>query len=206
MRPTLSHARLDAFLQRVRGDVYPEPPSQLHDEITRRMVEAVLRRHPLPAGARVLDIGCGQGLALQLFRDAGFQAIGIGLGADVDVCQMLGLDVREMDFSALDFEDAQFDLVWCRHALEHSIFPFFMLSELHRILKPGGVLYAEVPAPDTACEHEANPNHYSVLGKRMWLSLIRRAGFVDVEGKDLKLTTAQGPDLYWAFMQRRGPG
>jgi len=206
MTPPTAHARLDAFLQHVRSTVYPEPLSPLHDEITRRMVAATLARHPLAAGAKVLDVGCGQGLALQLFQEAGLSATGIGIGSDVRVCQARGLDVREMDFSALEFEDRQFDLVWCRHALEHSIFPAFMLSELHRILKPGGLLYAEVPAPDTASEHETNPNHYSVMGKRMWLSLIQRAGFVEVQGTDLALTTGRGKDLYWAFIQRRGPG
>ena len=205
MPPMPPHARLDAFLQRLRGDVYPEPPSPLHDEITRKMAAAVLARCALPAGGRVLDVGCGQGLALELFREAGLQPTGIGVGPDVAACRARGLEVVEMDFSDLAFDDGEFDLVWCRHALEHSAIPFFMLSELRRILKPGGVLYVEVPAPDTACEHETNPNHYSVLGRRMWLSLLQRAGFVDIQGSDLKLTTARGPDLYWSFTQRRGP-
>jgi SAM-dependent methyltransferase len=195
--------RLAAFLQRVQGDVYPEDPSPLHEQITRTMVQALLARHPLPAGARVLDVGCGQGLALELFGEAGLDATGITLGSDAAVCQGKGLNVREADFADLDFDDASFDLVWARHALEHSVVPAFLLSEFHRLLKPGGVLYVEVPAPDTACAHETNPNHHSVLGKRMWLALIGRAGFAGVEGKDLQLTTAAGPDLYWAFMARK---
>jgi ubiquinone/menaquinone biosynthesis C-methylase UbiE len=71
--------------------------------------------------------------------------------------------VRETDFADLDFDDESFDLVWARHALEHSVVPAFLLSEFHRLTKPGGVLYVEVPAPDTACVHETNPNHHSVL-------------------------------------------
>ncbi|MEO8114390.1 MAG: methyltransferase domain-containing protein, partial [Phenylobacterium sp.] len=128
----------------------------------------------------------------------------IALGDDVEVCRAKGLDAREMDFSFLDFDDGRFDLVWCRHVLEHSVFPYFTLSEMHRVLKPGGLLYLEAPAPDTACRHQTNPNHYSVLGKSMWLELVRRAGFIDIGVTDVTLTTQAGPDLYWSFIARRG--
>jgi len=39
-------------------------------------------------------------------------------------------------------------------------------------------MVVEVPAPDTKRRHEANPNHYSVLGATMWAELFLRAGFV----------------------------
>lgn len=194
------YARLEAFLQRLQRDVYPEPPSELHTQLTGDMFAALRQMQPLPAGAKVLDIGCGQGVALELFRDAGFEATGITMGEDVQACRAKGLNAVEMDFTFLDFPDAGFDLVWCRHALEHSVMPYFMLSEMRRVLKPGGVLYVEVPAPDTACKHQTNANHYSVLGKSMWLELIRRAGFGEVKAADLALNTGAGPDVYWAFI------
>jgi len=131
--------------------------------------------------------------------------VGITLGPDAEICRGKGLNVLEMDLSFLDFADGAFDMVWCRHALEHSVFPFFTLSEMHRVLKPGGLLYVEVPAPDTACGHQRNPNHYSVLGKSMWLELIRRVGFGPTTGLDIGFTTGMGPDTYWAFIQQK-PG
>jgi SAM-dependent methyltransferase len=198
--------RLEAFLKKLAGDIYPEPPSPLHDKLSREMFEHVTERHPLAPGAKVLDVGCGQGVALALFRAAGLEPIGITLGADAEVCRANGFDVREMDFSFLEFEDASFDLVWCRHALEHSVFPYFTLSEMHRVLKPGGVLYVEVPAPDTSCRHQTNPNHYSVLGKSMWSELIRRAGFMDIVAADINFRSGMGPDTYWAFIQTKPVG
>jgi len=60
-----------------------------------------------------------------------------------------------------------------------------------------------VPAPDTSCQHQTNQNHYSVLGKSMWLDLIRRAGFDTLASLDIGLTTQAGPDTYWAFIQRK---
>jgi ubiquinone/menaquinone biosynthesis C-methylase UbiE len=197
------HRRLDAFLEKLRGDIYPETPTQGHDIITREMFKRVMEARPLPAGATVLDVGCGQGVGLEVFKAAGLEPLGITLGADAEVCRAKGLEVVEMDLSFLDFEDGRFDMVWCRHALEHSVFPFFTLSEMHRVLKPGGLLYVEVPAPDTACAHQTNPNHYSVLPKSMWVELIRRTGFPEVTAVDIDFPTGAGPDTYWAFIQNK---
>ena len=203
--PADRYRRLDAFLQTLRGDIYPEPPSPLHAQLTCQMFDELRRRHPQAPGAKVLDVGCGQGAALEMFREAGLDPLGVTLGPDVEICRAKGLNVLEMDFAFLDFPDAGFDLVWCRHAIEHSVLPFFTLSELHRLLRPGGVLYLEVPAPDTACRHQTNPNHYSVLGKSMWLELIRRCGFPQTVVLDLNFEVAAGPDTYWAFLQQK-PG
>ena len=195
--------RLDAFLKQLRADIYPEPPTGVHTSISRRMFAELCKHHPPPPGAKVLDVGCGQGVALEMFREAGLDPLGITLGPDAEVCRQKGLNVQEMDLAFLDFPDASFDLVWCRHAIEHSVFPFFTLHELHRVLKPGGTLYLEVPAPDTAARHQTNPNHYSVLGKSMWLDLIRRTGFPSCRVVDLEFQVPAGPDTYWAFIQQK---
>jgi SAM-dependent methyltransferase len=196
--------KLNAFLDRIKGDVYPEPPSDLHTGITRDILAACLTLCPLPAGARVLDVGCGQGVALALFQQQGFQPVGITLGAvDVDSCRSQGYEVHEMDQSFLDFPDADFDFVWCRHCLEHSIFPYFTLSELYRVLKPGRALYVEVPAPDTSCAHQTNRNHYSVLGESMWLELMKRTGFTIRQTWRIDLRVVAGPDYYWGFLVQK---
>src|SRR5690348_15194365 len=111
------YRRFDAFLERLRGDIYPEPPSPLHTEISRQAFAGLMTRHPLAPGARVLDLGCGQGVALELFRAAKLDAVGVTLGADAEVCRAKGFEIVETDLTFLDFADASFDLVWCRHAL-----------------------------------------------------------------------------------------
>jgi hypothetical protein len=60
-----------------------------------------------------------------------------------------------------------------------------------------------VPAPDTSSAHQANPNHYSVLGKSAWLQLMSRSGFALVDQLDLDFTVPAGPDTYWAFVLRK---
>ncbi len=196
--------KIERFLERIRGDVYPEPQSQLHSQLTDKMFDYFMLKYGLAPASRVLDIGCGQGAALALFKNKGLAAMGITIGReDLEICRASGFDVYEMDQSFLEFEDNCFDFIWCRHCLEHSIFPYYTLSEFQRVLKPGAFLYVEVPAPETSCSHQNNPNHYSVLGKGMWLSLFQRSGFQVLDALDIKFQVMAGEDLYWAFIQQK---
>jgi SAM-dependent methyltransferase len=55
-----------------------------------------------------------------------------------------GVDVR-CDITALDFPDESFDVVVCSHVLEHVHDDRRAIRELHRVLRPGGVAYIQVP-------------------------------------------------------------
>jgi ubiquinone/menaquinone biosynthesis C-methylase UbiE len=107
-----------------------------------------------------------------------------------------------MDQNFMEFGDGEFDFLWCRHVLEHSVAPLFTLKEYRRVTKSGGLVYVEVPAPDTSAHHERNPNHYSVLPSSSWLSLFARAGLAVERGVEINFTPACGPDTYWAFLLR----
>lgn len=55
-----------------------------------------------------------------------------------------GVDVQ-CDITALTFADASFDLIICSHVLEHVPDDHKAISELHRVLRPDGVAYIQVP-------------------------------------------------------------
>ena len=194
-------ARFVSFIDKIEGQTYPEVPSFIHSEITGKVLDILLPQYGINQLARILDIGCGQGPALNILRDKGYlSAVGITLNdEDVRVCRENGHDVRKMDQSFLEFSDGFFDLVWARHVIEHSIFPYFTLTEFARVLSPGGILYLEVPAPETSCHHETNPNHYSVLGHGAWVSLMGRCGFSLCDDAKYSFTTGMGSDEYWGF-------
>jgi SAM-dependent methyltransferase len=194
--------RFDRFLSSLGSDVYPEPPIEPHISITRDMIGELHREGKLAAGMRVLDIGCGQGLALEHFRALGLDAVGITLGPDVEFCRAKGFKVHEMDQNFMTFADHEFDVLWCRHVLEHSVAPLFTLSEYRRILKPGGLAYVEVPAPDTSAKHQLNANHYCVLPVSAWDHLFRRSGFTAEKSYTMNLNLLSGPDTYWIFHLR----
>ena len=200
----LKFQRCECFLEKVKKETYPEKESGIHSTITRKTLDMFLKKNVLTENSKVLDIGCGQGVALELFKKERFNAVGITLNSeDALVCRQKGYEVYEMDQSFLDFNKEEFDFIWCRHCLEHSIFPYFTLAELFRVLKRKGYLYIEVPAPDTVSNHHRNKNHYSVLGKNMWLELIKRSGFNILDIMNIPVQLKIGPDLYWAFVLQK---
>lgn len=208
--PLISLARFLKFLDLLEKDTYAENPSPIHDNISTQALDHLFAAYPIPSNARVLDVGCGQGVALAPLRERGCIASGITLNdTDVAVCRAHGFDVRKMDQSFLEFEDASFDVVWARHVLEHSIMPYYTLTEFRRVLRPGGFMYLEVPATDTV-GHERNPNHYSVLGQKMWMALLERSGFQVIETISYYSTCCfletgmDVPDEFWGFFCSQG--
>lgn len=193
-------SKLNDFLDRIVEDVYPETPSIIHSEITQVALKKLDELFPLKPGMRVLDVGCGQGPALEYFRDRHMDYLGITLGEDdIKACRAKGFNVVKMDQSFLALADNSQDVVWARHVIEHSIFPLFTLEGFRRVLRPGGILYLEAPAPETSCHHETNPNHYSVFPKGCWRSLLKRSGFQILGDVDYIFEVPAGPDVYWGF-------
>jgi hypothetical protein len=78
--------------------------------------------------------------------------------------------------------------------------PFFTLHEFNRVLKPGGTIYIEVPAPNVDIMHENNINHYSVLGASSWYSLINRSGYKNIESTEIAFKSDIGKDKYYRFI------
>lgn len=101
----------------------------------------------VPAGARVLDYGCGHASYMCDFHDRGVAISGAEItGHLVDACQNNGLDVHKVeDFSHIPFDDGEFDIVYLMQVFEHLREPHRLLNELARILKNGGMLYLAVP-------------------------------------------------------------
>jgi SAM-dependent methyltransferase len=197
----MNPSRLDSFLAERAAETYPESQAgNLHPQIIAGIVPELIKR--LPPHARILDLGCGNGEALRLFLKAGLDAYGTSYNHE-EYCRLKAEFTYRILFAAqenLPFHPC-FDLIFARHVLEHSIAPAYVLQcEFHRLLKPDGLLYIEVPSPDTACNHEANKNHYSVLGQRAWSCLIDRAGFDIIEAKRLDIKTQAGPDIYFSFL------
>ena len=197
--------RFSAFHDKIHDSVYPEVDADIHADVTKQMLDLLVGKPYWPGyGAKVLDVGCGRGYALEVMQKQGYAPMGLTIGQeDADVCREKGFMVQVEDMSFTSFWDATFDLVWARHCLEHSPWPLLTLYEWNRILKMDGILYAEMPAPDTSCYHECNETHYSVLLPRNWSSLLDRAGFKRLEHFHLTMKTQIGDDRYYVFVCRK---
>jgi 2-polyprenyl-3-methyl-5-hydroxy-6-metoxy-1,4-benzoquinol methylase len=99
------------------------------------------------SGTNLLDIGCAQGFFLFSASKAGYTTKGIEISQDAaEYARMeFGLDVEAKPFEELRFADNHFDVVTLWQVLEHVPYPIMILEEVHRILKPGGLLVVSTP-------------------------------------------------------------
>jgi ubiquinone/menaquinone biosynthesis C-methylase UbiE len=101
------------------------------------------------AGERVLDVGCGEGsFAAELLR-AGAQAIGIDVAREPlrrARERHPGLDLRLVEATGTwPLPDGSFDVVWAGETIEHVQDTAGWLSEVRRVLRPGGRLLLSTP-------------------------------------------------------------
>lgn len=97
-----------------------------------------------------LEIGCGIGSFLRLVRGLGWQVD--GLEPDPGYAQAgkeeYGLSITPQVYEQEALHEAKYDLIASFHVLEHVNSPTVFLQKAFSELKPGGLLYLEVPTID----------------------------------------------------------
>jgi len=115
----------------------------------------------IPEGARVLDIGCGEGDTVAFLRDElGFAATGVDMSnkiIDRGRTRHKGLDLRLMEAEYLDFESKRFDAVFMECSLSVFRLQDDAVFEAYCVLKPGGKLiisdlYIKNPDPQAVAK------------------------------------------------------
>lgn len=97
-------------------------------------------------GARLLDVGCGNGAFLELAQASGWDAQGIDIDTEVvSNAQLRGLNVQRGTIDSLERGGASFDAITMHHVLEHVHDPLAYLASAYALLRPQGRLYIETP-------------------------------------------------------------
>ena len=101
----------------------------------------------------ILDIGCGTGRLLERLGSAMTGAVRFGVDRSSGMLQAAGRVRPELGLSragaeALPFSDGAFDLVTTTVSFHHWSDRATSLSEVRRVLRPGGVFALADPAPD----------------------------------------------------------
>lgn len=131
----------------------------------------LFRRHRLSirkyfrSPGRVLDIGCGRGEFLRSLKDAGWSAHGVEVNATAArrAARSLGeASVVIGDVRDAEFPDEHFDLVSLYHVIEHLREPRETIDEIHRILKPGGILFFATPNRDSWAHRWFGPRSFGM--------------------------------------------
>lgn len=171
------YRHIEAYLSDLVPDVYAQPPDDKHNALTHEVIQHWVALLELESA---LDVGCGQGHALAMLAEYAERVEGVTLGDDYDVCQAQGMPVQKADMSFLPYDDGEFDLVFARHALEHSPMPLLTLMEWQRVSRKWLVLVV----PSLTSFGWYGRNHYYVLLPQQWTGLIERAGWEIILSED----------------------
>ena len=151
-----------AQVQRRLWGTDPQAWADLAEAHNQPLFEAVLDAAGAGPGTRLLDVGCGSGLALVLARQRGAITSGLDISPGLLAIardRLPGADLREGDMEELPFEDASFDATTGVNAFQFAGDPRHALREAARVTRPGGRVVASLfAAPERSqgtIAHEA---------------------------------------------------
>ena len=140
----------------------------------------------------------------------------VGYGAEAIYCEegvrVLGSDIYASpntsliaDAHRIPLKDASVDGVWIQAVLEHVLTPAEVVAEIHRVLKPGGIVYAETPFLQAVHEGPWDFTRFTESGHRWLFRHFTRIDSGPVQGPGTSLLWAVRYVLAGLF-RRRGVG
>ncbi len=149
------------------------------------------------ASDRVLDLACGPGIVAEAVAPQVLEVLGIDVTTEmirlaherIENAHLTNGHFGVASVEALPFQNEEFDQVMTRLSLHHFGDVPAVLSEVRRVLRPGGRLIvadvvssenAEESALHNSLEQLRDPTHVRMLAPAELLKLIRLAGFASV--------------------------
>ena len=139
----------------------------------------------------LLDIGCATGIFLNGMRERGWQVKGVELSeyAANYARERFHLEVTTGTLADAKFPENHFNLVTMWDVLEHVPDPAETLTEIHRIMKPGGWLVLSLPNPVAWERHWFNqfwagwdvPRHFQIFSPQVIQQYLNRSGLQRTE-------------------------
>jgi SAM-dependent methyltransferase len=127
----------------VRKGTYLESGAMRVEEY--REILAAIRRFR-PRG-RLLEVGCAAGSFLNYAERSGYEVEGVDISAwAADMArEQFGIKVTVGRLAEAGFADASFDVAFFGDLVEHEPDPVGLIREVHRVLKPGGLIAIKAP-------------------------------------------------------------
>jgi SAM-dependent methyltransferase len=185
-----------------RAEPTPLPDVILQKEVDQTAdYDAILASlERLGASGSLLELGCMTGHFLVRAQQAGYKVTGLDpdIWATKYAVSEFGVDARPEYLPDAGIDDDSFDVVAAFHTVEHLRDPLGTLREVHRVLRPGGLLVIEVPIIDSLAVRALGPyhrhyvfDHTLFLTRRTGAELLAAAGFdvvhTDVTGRHMRL-------------------
>jgi SAM-dependent methyltransferase len=192
-------------------DVWRDVPADLPPFAFARRRDFLLSH--VRAGERVLDLGCGEGAFCAQLASAGIEPVG------AEVAESAVARARERHpglrfelvpaHGPLPFADAAFDAVWASEVIEHVADTARWLSEVRRVLRPGGSLLVTTPyhgrlknlmlaLAGFEAHFDPTGQHLRFYTRRSLRDTLEQFGFEQIE-----IAGAGGAPLLWKTMLAR---
>jgi SAM-dependent methyltransferase len=162
--------------------------------------------------SRVMDLGCGIGDSVDLFRALNPEVhwVGVDVEQSPEVAERTRGDAEFVTFDGehLPFEDASFDLVYCKQVLEHVERPHELLREVARVLQPRGSFAgstSQLEAFHSRSIFNWTPYGFTVAAEGAGLEVVELRPVID--GLTLVAWRALGlPNFFHRWWARESPG
>ena len=149
-----AHEQYESALRRwntAHGTLPDSRSASRYQEVTQRRLRSALRQSEGPGiPPHLLDVGCSSGALLAVAANLGFSVTGVEPASKAaQTAQGAGFNVFHGLLHEAHFPDMEFDIVTLFELIEHIVDPVALLTECHRILKPGGVIVVNTPNADS---------------------------------------------------------
>lgn len=125
-----------------RDKEYRENESQFANIFEKRIL---LIKKYIKSKGRVLDVGCSNGVFLDLFKKRNWQTWGVDPSENAEIARIKGHRISNDSFENVSLQKNYFDLVILNHTLEHMDNPRAIIKKAYTLLKNGGILFIDVP-------------------------------------------------------------
>lgn len=152
-----------------------------------------------PKSNKFLDVGCGEGWALQYFKEKGWGVLGLDFSSfgcekfNPKCCECIITGNVYENLDKLIKVGQKFDVVWVDNVLEHVTDPEFLVSNIKKIVSPSGILVIEVPNDFSIIQEYAlkkgyvdnpfwvvTPDHLSYFNKEGLENLLHSFGWKSI--------------------------
>lgn len=111
-----------------------------------RYKEILRELKPYRKTNRILDIGAGCGFFLEIAKQEGWEVVGTEISKHcVELCEEKGIEMHLGELASIPLDENSLDAVVSLEVIEHLSDPSHFVSEIHRILRPGGITYISTP-------------------------------------------------------------